>query len=107
MAEIRPVIFLYTEAAQIDAHTRKAMVAAGFLPVKVSSLDAVKIIDSPMVIADAELPYVVRSALDAIGAYSSPSIRDAFATRLIGLLTHAADVAAKEREAVRKELRDG
>ncbi len=40
------VLVLYTEAAQIDARTKKAMVAAGYLPVRVASMDAVKIVEA-------------------------------------------------------------
>lgn len=66
MAETRSTIFLYTDAAQIDARTKKAMVAAGFLPVKVATLDAVKFLEPQVPVPAAEVSEILRAALDAL-----------------------------------------
>lgn len=99
MSDRQPVIFLYTEAAQLDARTRKAMVAAGFLPVKVATLDAVKIIELPVAVGDVQLSEVARAALTAVleGGEANRFGRN-LADRLLALSARA--------EAARKALGD-
>lgn len=80
MTERQSQIFLYTDAALIDARTKRAMIAAGFLPIKVASLDAVKFLEPPLLpVPQAEIGEILRAALDAL-ANSHPGNlhRDAF-----------------------------
>lgn len=59
-------IFLYTESAELDARTRKAMVVAGYLPVKVAALDAVKFLEPAPEIPNAEVGEILRAAMEAM-----------------------------------------
>lgn len=50
-APTQNLLFLYTPEAQIDAADLAALQMAGFLPIKVASFDAIKIMD-PITMAD-------------------------------------------------------
>jgi hypothetical protein len=50
-APTQKLLFLYTPEAQIDAADLAALQMAGFMPIKVGSFDAVKIMD-PLTMAD-------------------------------------------------------
>ena len=62
----RPVIFLYTGAAEVSDDVREKMTEAGYLPVKVADIDAVKILTAPMAIDPADLSAITVAALDAL-----------------------------------------
>jgi hypothetical protein len=68
MTEIkpRPVIFLYTEAAQIADDVRAGMIEAGYLPVLVADVNEVKILTAPLAVEATDLSAITVAALDAI-----------------------------------------
>lgn len=96
-ATMRPTIFLYTNAALIDARTKKAMIAAGFLPVKVATLDAVQFLEPAPVVPVAEVGEILRAALDAIANATGhvntfkSDVQQHFARSLAARLIRAAD----------------
>ncbi len=62
----RPVIFLYTEAAQITDDVHAAMIEAGYLPVRVADVNEVKILTAPLAIEATDLSAITAAALDTI-----------------------------------------
>jgi hypothetical protein len=108
MAEPRGVIFLYTDAAQIDARTRKAMTASGFLPVKVASLDAVRLIEAPLAVPSAEISEILRAALIVLNNTGSDTAfryaRENFVLLLTDRLIKASEREEKARADARREL---
>ncbi len=62
----RPSIFLYTDAAEITDEVRSAMIEAGYLPVRVQSVDSVRILTAPLTYDEIALPLITRAALHAL-----------------------------------------
>ena len=62
----RPSIFLYTDAAAITDEVRIAMIEAGYLPVRVASVDDVRILTNPVTYDGVAIPLVTQAALEAL-----------------------------------------
>ena len=91
----RPVIFLYTEAAAIKDDVRERMIEAGYLPVLVADINAVKIMTPPVTIDPAELSAVTVAALEAILASSAQGTTTSYN---FGLSVATELLAAKKRK---------
>lgn len=63
---MRPVIFLYTDAAEIDADIRAKMIEAGYLPVRVADVNSIRILPAHIAFENSDVPVITAAALDAI-----------------------------------------
>lgn len=63
---MRPVIFLYTDDAQLDDDVRAKMIEAGYLPVKVADVDGVRMLPTSVSVDTSEVSAITAAALDAI-----------------------------------------
>lgn len=83
-----PSIFLYTDAADLTDEVKSAMIEAGYLPVRVESLDSVRILTAPVTYDEVVLPLVLRAALGALekSAHSGTYHTAEFGLRLARLL---------------------
>lgn len=79
-------IFLYTDETEIDSETLKALADDGYIPVKVKSLDSVKIMAPAM--SAARLDSISAAALkcvktsDAVSRMFGKSVVDALLTEM-------------------------
>lgn len=63
---MRPVIVLFTDAAEIAPETLTAMREAGYLPVKVNDANAIRILEIPAGMPDGDLSVIQTAALRAL-----------------------------------------
>jgi hypothetical protein len=88
---MRPVIILYTDAAEISSEVLAAMPAAGYLPVKVADANAIRVLDIPVGAHVAEMDLITQAALYAIKQHlSSGGVQQTFGNKLATMLTKAA-----------------
>ncbi len=71
-------IFLYTDATSLDPETRSAMIEAGFLPVHVADLDAVRLINPEVTLPRDRLDKIGAAALAALCAHATNESKAAF-----------------------------
>lgn len=90
MADTPKAIFLYTEAATISDEAVKALTDAGYIPVRVSSLDDVKLVSLETVrqVAPQDMDAITRAALRTVQVFgeTSVTVQGSFGAQLAGLL---------------------
>ena len=91
MPSERPIIILYTEAAEISEEVLSAMPAAGYLPVKVSDPGAVRVLEIPSCVANSDMDAITVAALVSIKAYGGAAAQS-FGSHLAKLLLEAKEL---------------
>lgn len=83
-------IFLYTPNAKPTDYALKQLRAAGYIPVKVASLDDVRLMPKPAPIAEADANLVAHAAFNAIRQHGgSGGVQHTFGAKLAALMEHA------------------
>lgn len=83
-------IFLYTPDADINSTHLQALRKAGFVPVKVKSMDAVKVMQMPLPIPQANLDAILGAAMATMTEFSTTSaVAGTFGMRLAERLLQA------------------
>jgi hypothetical protein len=75
-------LFLYTNKAQVSEDTRKAMIAAGYLPVMVADMDQVKLIETQVHLSRAQLDTIGQAALATLAVWGDSQAKGAFVKHL-------------------------
>lgn len=70
----RPSIVLYTDAAAIDDDVKAAMIEAGYLPVRVSDVDAVRIMPVTHGIDAGDMSAITAAALEAVAKHGTQDV---------------------------------
>lgn len=93
----RPTILLYTDEAKIEPDVRAAMIEAGYLPVQVASVDAVRVLESPVFVEAAQLDAMSRTCLQLMHENPGSTVTTNFGAKFSGvILAGLARTAAKK-----------
>lgn len=83
-------IFLYTKDAEIPSAQLEALKRAGYVPVKVATLDQVKIMSKPSPIAQADMDLITHAMALAIAEHSNHGgVQNTFGQKLSKLIAQA------------------
>lgn len=63
------MIVLFTKDAKISDEAKALMIEKGYVPVEVETLDAVKVLEIPSVVAAGDMDVITAAAIDAINSF--------------------------------------
>jgi len=82
----RATIFLYTKGAKIDDAVKDRLIAAGYLPIAVASVDAIRLLETTIAFDPMKMDALLTAALTTVRSSSSPYVKESFANKLCDLL---------------------